>query len=504
MTGSGTITERRREDSGTEADRPQDIPRRGWVEIAKRGWAEAKEDQVPLLAAGVAFYGFLAIWPALIAVVLLYGLIADPTTIADQVSSAADAVPTAVRDVVVEQLRSIASTRRVGAGIGVVVSLALALWSASGGVGNLISAINTAYDERETRTFVRKRLLALGLTIGAVVFMIVMLGLVALLPILFQAVEQGPLRWLVQIIRWVLIAVLVAAALAVLYRLAPDRDAAKFRWVSVGAVLATVLWLLASVGFSVYVTVAGNYAKTYGSLASIVILLFWLWITAYAVLLGAEVNAEAEEQTVRDTTKGPDQPLGRRGAVKADSLPPDTHSSSTRRSNMSSAHPDPEGAADRRELSVPAGSAGAAVPAVHDRAAVPAAADHGSSPPLATLIQQATEESSRLVRTEIRLAQAELTEKAKHAGLGLGAFGVAGVLAWFALGALITTAILALSLVLAGWLAALIVSVVVLIAAGVAVLIGRRQVRAAAPVVPTETVESVKADVDEIKESVRR
>jgi membrane protein len=198
----------------------------------------------------------------------------------------------------------------------------IALWSASAGVSNLLTAINVAYDEEEKRGFVKKRLLSLGLTLGAIVFMVIVLGLVAVLPPLLKAVfGAGALRWILQILGWLILVVLVAVVLAIIYRLAPDRDAPKMRWVSVGAVVATVIWLVASIGFSIYASTFGNYAKTYGVFAGIVILLFWLWLTMYAILLGAEINAESEQQTAADTTKGQAEPLGERGAVKADSIP---------------------------------------------------------------------------------------------------------------------------------------------------------------------------------------
>ena len=167
---------------------------------------------------------------------------------------------------------------------------------------------------------IKKRLLALGLTIGAIVFMIVLVTLIALLPIVFAFIEASSLRWVVQIVRWLLIAVLIMVALAVLYRLAPDRTAAKLAWTSPGAIVATVVWLLVSAGFSLYVTLTANsgYTKTYGALAGIVVLLMWLWLTSYAVLFGAEVNAETERQTLVDTTVGPDRPVGQRGATAAD------------------------------------------------------------------------------------------------------------------------------------------------------------------------------------------
>jgi membrane protein len=305
---------------GAEADKPTEIPKRGWLQIAKRGWAEAKVDQVPLLGAGVAFYGFLALFPSLIAIVLIYGLVVDPATIANQVGQLTAGLPQDATKLITDQL-TLASSRQTGASIGLVVSILLALWSASGGMSNLMTAISTAYDEEQKRSFIKKRLLALGLTIGAIVFMVIMLALVAVFPVLADLIDNGVIRVLLTIVRWVLVAVLVAAALAVLYRVAPDRDAPKMRWVSTGAIVATVLWLLASAGFSLYVANFGSYAKTYGAIAGIVVMLMWLWITAYAILLGAEINAESEQQTVRDTTKGPEAPLGEREAVKADTLP---------------------------------------------------------------------------------------------------------------------------------------------------------------------------------------
>jgi membrane protein len=310
----------KKEVPGGEADKPTAIPKRGWLQIVKRGWAEAKADQVPLLAAGVAFYAFLALFPLLIALVLIYGLVVEPATIANQVGQLTAGLPEDATKIITDQL-TLASTRETGAGIGVVVSILLALWAASGGMSNLMTAISTAYDEEEKRSFIKKRTLALGLTLGAIVFMVVMLGLVAVFPALADLIDNGVVRFLLQVARWVLLAVLVSAALAVLFRVAPDRDAPKMRWVSVGAVAATVLWLLASAGFSIYVANFGSYAKTYGALAGIVVMLLWLWITAYAILLGAEVNAESEQQTVRDTTKGAEAPIGERDAVKADSLP---------------------------------------------------------------------------------------------------------------------------------------------------------------------------------------
>jgi membrane protein len=312
---------------GGTAEKPTQVPAKGWLQIAKRGWAEAKTDNVPLLAAGMAYYAFLAIFPAVIAAVLLYGLFADPATIADQVNSVGGALPGDIRKTITDQI-TLAEGR--GAGWGAVIAIALALFSASGGVGNMMTAINTAYDEEETRGFVKKRAIALALTLGAIVFFLVVVALVAVLPGVLQVLGTNALvTFGIQVVRWLLIVVVIAVALAVLYRVAPDRDAPKIRWTSVGAGIATVLWILASVGLSLYVSNFGSYAKTYGAVAGFVILLLWLFITSYAILLGAEINAESEQQTAADTTKGPPQPMGERDAVKADSVPGDADSSAT-------------------------------------------------------------------------------------------------------------------------------------------------------------------------------
>jgi membrane protein len=309
---------------GDQAETPGQIPKGGWLQIVKRAWQEAKSDQVPLLAAGVAFYSFLALFPAMIAAVMIYGLVRDPADVQRQVDELSAALPSDAASLLTTQLEAITSTSSGSLGLGLLVSLALALWSASGGVGNLLSAINVAYDEEETRGFVKRKGLSLLLTLASIVFVVVAISLIAVAPALLDnLVDAGPLRWGLEALRWLGIVAAMSVALAVLYRVAPDRDDPEFKWVSVGAVVATVVWLIASLGFSLYVDNFGSYNKTYGALAGVVVLLLWLWLTMYVVLLGAEVNAEAEQQTAKDTTVGPDEPLGTRGAVKADTMPGD-------------------------------------------------------------------------------------------------------------------------------------------------------------------------------------
>jgi membrane protein len=307
---------------GAEAETPTEIPRRGWFQIARRAWKNAQDDQVPLIAAGVAFYSFMALFPALIAGLLLYGLVQSPAQIRSQAAQWTSNLPRDAASVVTTQLEQLSSSSHSSLGIGLVVSLLLALWSAAGGVGNLITALNIAYDEDETRGFVRRKLLALALTLGAIVFAVLALGLIAAAPaVLDHVVGSGPARWALEVARVVVLVLAMVGALGVLYRVGPDRADPKFAWVSIGAVTATVAWVIASLGFSVYVANFGSYGKTYGAAAGVVVLLLWLWITMYLLLLGAKLNAEAEEQTVADTTTGAPRPLGERDAVKADSIP---------------------------------------------------------------------------------------------------------------------------------------------------------------------------------------
>jgi membrane protein len=306
---------------GDDARTPAQIPARGWLQVTKRAFAEGKTDNVPILAGGVAFFAFLALFPAIIAALTLYGLVADPATVAGQVSSLAALLPETARPLVVDQLNSVASGSGGALGIGLIISLLAALWSASGGTMNLIKATNVAYDEDESRGFLKLRGIALLLTLGAVVFVLLTVALVAVTPVLFSALGLGGFGLVIaQVLRWVLLVVLVVAALAIVYRVAPDRDAPRFAWVSTGAIVATVLWVIGSVLFSLYVSNFGSYNKTYGALAGVIVLMLWLYLTSYIVLLGAEINAESEKQTSRDSTVGPEAPRGQRGAEAADEV----------------------------------------------------------------------------------------------------------------------------------------------------------------------------------------
>ena len=289
--------------------------------VLKRVKAEVKEDNVGLLAAGVAFYAMLAIFPAIIAVVTVYGMVADPDQVKTQVGEFAKSLPSGADQLLTKQLTDVANAGRQALSIGLVISLLALLWSVSSGVQGLIKSLNVIYDEKETRGFVKLRGLSLLLTLGAIVVAVVALALITVFPGVIDGLGLGRAGQVAaSVARWVVLAVLVLLALGVVYRLGPDRANPRWRWVSAGAVVALVLWLLGSVGFSYYVDNFGKYNQTYGALAAVIILLLWLFLSAFAVLLGAEFNAETERQTARDTTTGPERPPGERGAEVADDI----------------------------------------------------------------------------------------------------------------------------------------------------------------------------------------
>jgi membrane protein len=306
---------------GDQAEVPTQIPAKGWWQVTRRAFKESSADNVGILAGGVAYAAFLAVFPALIAGISLFGLVADPATIAQQAEGVLAALPETAQPLLRDQIIALTQTPSGALSVSLVVSILLALWSASSGTSSLMTGINIAYDEQESRNFLKLRGTALLLTLGAIVFVLLTLALVAVVPAVLNALQLGTLiNVIVQVVRWFLLVVLIVIALAVVYRLAPDRDAPKFKWTSVGAVVSAVLWVLASLGFSLYVNNFGSYNKTYGALAGVVVLLLWLYLTGYIILLGAEINAESEKQTRKDTTTGPPVPMGERRAEAADTV----------------------------------------------------------------------------------------------------------------------------------------------------------------------------------------
>lgn len=304
------------DERGREAERPGEIPSRGFLDVGKRVLAEIKEDNIPVVAAGCAFYAWVALIPALIALIMIYGLVASEATIQRQITEATESMSQDIARVISDPIMS--ATGMSGLGIGALLALAGVLWSASGGVDGLIKGINIAYDE-EPRSFPKRRGLAILLTFGAIIFLVLAIGLIGVVPVVLEQVAPGPIARIAgQIASFVLLAVLMMVALAVLYKIAPHRDNPKVRWVSWGAVIATVLWVIGSVGFFFFVNNFGSYNETYGALAGVIVLNLWLLLTMFVILLGAEINSELEHQTRRDTTTGEPRPLGQRDAEKAD------------------------------------------------------------------------------------------------------------------------------------------------------------------------------------------
>jgi membrane protein len=318
---TSTVDAPRHDDRGREATSPTEIPAKGWKDVLARVFKQIRADQVPLLSAGVAFYGMLALFPALIAVISVYGLVAEPSDVVRNLDSLTRALPRDARQLVNNQMETVVGRENSHLTVGLIVSVAAALWTASTGMQALVKAINVTFDEEETRKFLRLRGLALLLTLGGVVLVLVSLGGIVAVPAVLRRVGLGAVgRGLVNVGRWPLLGLVLICGLTVLYRYAPDRDNPRWRWATPGALVATVVWLVASAGFSLYVDNFGKYNQTYGTLGAVIVLLLWMYLSAFVVLLGSELDAELELQTRRDTTVGREQPMGTRQAYAADHL----------------------------------------------------------------------------------------------------------------------------------------------------------------------------------------
>lgn len=307
---------------GRDADAPHEIPVQGWKDVAKRVYVEAKADNLTLIAAGIAFYALLSLAPAMAAAISVYGLVVSPEDVARQLNELTGTMPEEARTLISEQLNEVVNTSSASLSIGLIVGLVLSLWGASAAMRSLMVALSTVYDEEESRGFVKLRGSALVMTLAGLVFLGVTVMLLTVGPSWVENNGNEPLGLAVAILRWPVLAALMVFGLGVLYRYAPDRDQPKWRWTSWGAAIATALWLLASIGFSLYAGNFGSYNKTYGSMAAVIILMLWLYITALCVLVGAEVNAELEHQTAKDSTRGPDRRPGDRDAYVADTVGP--------------------------------------------------------------------------------------------------------------------------------------------------------------------------------------
>ena len=323
--GRGT-TETPPQDSsgaGSNAGTPSEIPARGWWDIAKRAVMEAGSDRLLTEAAGVTFYTLLALFPGIAALVSLYGLIADPATVSDHLGALAGFIPGGGMEIINEQVTRITSKEQTTLGLSALIGLALSLWSANQAAKAIFDALNVVYEEKEKRSFIRLNLVSLTFTIGGILFAVFAMGAVIALPVVLNAIGFGTatetlLRWA----RWPVLLLGIALALACLYRWGPSRAEARWRWVTWGSAFAALAWMIFSAGFSFYVENFGTYNETYGSLGAVIGFMTWIWLSAAVVLFGGELNAEAEHQTARDTTTGPELPLGTRDARMADRVAP--------------------------------------------------------------------------------------------------------------------------------------------------------------------------------------
>lgn len=306
---------------GRDAETPKDIPAKGWKDILLRVKDEIAADHLSLIAAGVAFYALLALFPAITALIALAGLLVEPSQITGQIEALAAVMPQEAATIILDQAVAVTGSQESGLGWAFALGLGLAIYSASKGMSSLMEGLNVVYDEDEKRGFVIRTFWTLGLTLLLIVGLICGLTAALALPVIIDVF--GLPVWLENLLaygRWVLLAGLSITGLAVLYRFGPSRDQARWKWLTPGALLACTMWLVASIGFSIYVSNFGSYNETFGSMAGAIILLMWLWISAFIILIGAEFNAETEAQTRADSTTGEPQSPGERGALKADKL----------------------------------------------------------------------------------------------------------------------------------------------------------------------------------------
>jgi membrane protein len=306
---------------GRNAETPSQIPAKGWVDIAWRIYASIMEDRILLIAAGATFYLLLALFPALAAFVSVYGFVADPRTVADQVAYLGGMLPQGSIDMIKTQLQSLTTQEASSLSTSFIIGLLIALWSANNGVKALFDAMNVAYRQNETRSFIRLNLISFLFTLGAIFIGIMMITMVGIVPAVLAFLRLDTwAEMIVKVLRWPVILLLVGTGITLIYRFGPDRHPAKLPWLTWGAGIATLVWLITSALFSWYLENFADYNATYGTLGAAIGFMMWTWISCIILIVGAEINGEMEHQTVVDTTVGEPKPMGTRGAVMADTV----------------------------------------------------------------------------------------------------------------------------------------------------------------------------------------
>jgi membrane protein len=304
---------------GRDAEAPSAIPPRGWKDILIRTWKEFLQDQAPLVAAGVTFYSLLALFPGIGAFVALWGLFGDVSQAQQDLRSLAFVLPGGAITVISDQMANVAAANKGGLSLAALGGLLVSIWSANGAMKALIVGVGVAYDEGEERGFLRKTLTSLSFTLGFLLFAMAVTAVLVAEAALKAVAGPGAVL-ILQLVAWPALFVVLCLGLAVLYRYGPSRRRAAWKWITWGSVAAATVWLLSSIGFSLYAAHFGSYDRTYGTLGAVVGLMTWMWISSMVVLLGAELNSEIEHQTAKDSTTGPAKPLGQRGATMADTV----------------------------------------------------------------------------------------------------------------------------------------------------------------------------------------
>lgn len=310
-------------DRGRLARQPRQVPYKGWWDVVWRVKDQIAADNVSIIAGGLALFGLLAVFPSLAAAVAIYGLIGSPEAIAAQAQAYNELLPQGTLEIIQGQLNDLARQQSNTLGAGIFLGFLLAIWSARRGMVALMTAMNVAYNEQERRGFFHRLALSLLFTLCGVVgfVLVVLLGLAV--PVLIGLLPLGGAgEWVLLSTRWALLWAIAALALSALYRFAPNRSRARWHWVSWGSGIAATLWLIGSICFALYVRNFDTFGRTYGAIGGVVVMLMWFYVSAFVIILGAEINSELERQTVRDTTNGEPKPLGERGAFSADTVGP--------------------------------------------------------------------------------------------------------------------------------------------------------------------------------------
>lgn len=310
---------------GHQAHSPAEMPAPAWKDIIKRTYKRVWDDNVGLVAAGVAFYSFFALLSLLGLIVLVYGFVADPATVIEHMWSLTAVLPSDVAKIIGDQLMTSVEASKSTKGVGILIAFLVATYGGTNGAAAIITALNIAYEEKEKRSLTQFYLLAVSLTLGALIVALLALAGTAALAFLQRIVPAASHSLVIagKVAGYVLLVLFAALIASVLYRFGPSREEAKWKWITPGSAFAAVVWLVLTVGFGIYVGRFTNYHASYGSLGTVVALLTWIYLSAYSFIIGAELNSEIEHQTAKDSTTGAPEPLGERGAWAADNVATD-------------------------------------------------------------------------------------------------------------------------------------------------------------------------------------